>query len=171
MVETATEMCKAVETNPFARKLLAGEKEIPFFWNDELTGEQCKCRVDCLTEIADKTIIVDVKTADSAETEAFTRSAIRYGYDFQAAMYSEGVTVNTGKMPLFVFIVVEKTPPYSINILQADEFLIRRGNDLFREYIGIYHDCRESGNWYGYLGKFNQINNLGLPPFLAKAVE
>ena len=171
MVEQALAMCEALNRNAFVKKLLNGEREKAFFWDDDLTGEPCKCRVDCLTEIAGKTIIVDVKTADSAETEAFTRSAIRYGYDFQAAMYSEGVTANTGKKPLFVFIVVEKTPPYSINILQADEFLIRRGNDLFREYIGIYHDCCESGNWYGYLGKFNQINNLGLPPFLAKAVE
>jgi hypothetical protein len=71
----------------------------------------------------------------------------------------------------FAFIAIEKKPPYAINILQADKLLIRRGYDLFREYLGIYHDCKTTDNWYGYLGKFNQINNLALPAYLAKEVE
>lgn len=171
MVEQAAEMCEALNRNEFVKKLLKGEKEKAFFWTDEMTGEECKCRVDALTEIGENLIIVDVKTADNAETEAFIKAAIKYGYDFQSAMYSDGVKINTGREPLFVFIVIEKKPPYAINILQADKLLIRRGYDLFREYIGIYHDCKQTGNWYGYLGKFNQINNLALPAYLAKEVE
>ena len=171
MVEQATAMCEALNNNEFAKKLLKGEKETPFFWVDEMTGEECKCRTDALTEIGENLIIVDLKSADCAETEAFMKSAIKYGYDFQSAMYSEGVKVNTNRDPLFVFIVVEKNPPYAINILQADKLLIRRGYDLFREYLGIYHECKESGNWWGYLGRYNQINNLALPAYLAKEVE
>ena len=171
MYQQATEMCEALNKNEFVKKLLKGEKEKTFFWDDDLTGEQCKCRTDCLTEIGDNLIVVDLKSTENAETEAFMKSAIKYGYDFQSAMYSKGVEVNTGKKPLFVFIAIEKTAPYAINILQADELFIRRGYDLFREYIGIYHDCKQTNNWYGYLGKFNQINNLALPAYLAKEVE
>lgn len=171
MVEQSTAMCETLNKNEFVKKLLKGEKEKPFFWVDEMTGEECKCRTDVLTEIGENLIIVDLKTADCAETETFMRSAIKYGYDFQSAMYSEGIKINTGKEPLFVFIVIEKKPPYAINILQADKLLIRRGYDLFRELIGIYHDCKQTDNWYGYLGKFNQINNLALPAWLAKEVE
>ena len=171
MVEQATAMREALNKNEFVKKLLKGEKEKPFFWVDEMTGEECKCRTDALTEIGENLIIVDIKSADCAETEAFMKSAIKYGYDFQSAMYSEGVKANTNREPLFVFIVVEKKPPYAINILQADKLLIRRGYDLFREYLGIYHDCKLTDNWYGYLGKFNQINNLALPAYLAKEVE
>ena len=171
MVEQAAAMCDALNRNEFVKKLFNGARETPFFWTDDMTGEECKCRTDVLTEVGDNLIIVDLKTADSAETEAFIRAAIKYGYDFQAAMYSDGVKSNTGRDPLFVFVVIEKKPPYSINILQADKLLIRRGYDLFREYIGIYHDCKTTGNWYGYLGKYNQINNLPLPAWLAKEVE
>ena len=171
MVEQATDMCEALKRNEFVKKLLKGEKEKPFFWVDEMTGEECKCRTDVLTEVGENLIIVDLKSTDNAETEAFMRSAIKYGYDLQSAMYSEGVKFNTGRDPLFVFIAIEKKPPYAINILQADKLLIRRGYDLFRELIGIYHDCKTTDNWYGYLGKFNQINNLALPAYLAKEVE
>ena len=171
MVEQATAMCEALKQNEFVNKLLKGEKEKACFWVDEMTGEECKCRADCLSEVGDNLIIIDLKSADCAETETFMKSAVKYGYDFQSAMYSEGVKINTGRDPLFVFIVVEKKPPYAINILQADKLLIRRGYDLFREYIGIYADCKKTDNWYGYLGKFNQINNLALPAYLAKEVE
>lgn len=167
----ARQMCDALEANDFARKLLNGEREKPFIWTDDLTGEECKCRTDCLTEIGEDLVIVDVKSADSAETEAFPRAAIKYGYDFQSAMYCEGVKVQTGREPLFVFIVIEKKPPYAINILQADKLFIRRGYDVFRELLGVYHDCKQTGNWYGYLGRSNQINNLALPAWLAKEVE
>ena len=171
MYAKANEMCEAVKREPLAVKLLNGAAEVPFFWTDEMTGEACKCRVDVLNTEYSQPIIVDVKSTSDASTEAFIRSAINYGYDFQAAMYSDGVEKNIGKKLLFVFIAVEKEPPYAVNILQADELMLRRGYDLFREYIGIYHDCKVSGNWYGYLGRLNQINNLALPSYLAKEVQ
>ncbi len=171
MAELATEMCKALYSNEAARKLLDGEKEKPFFWIDELTGEECKCRTDVLTQIGDLNIIIDLKSAESAATENFIKDAVKYGYDFQSAHYKTGVEKNTGKNYIFVFIVVEKKPPYAVNILQADDLFVRRGYDIFRELIGIYHDCKQTGNWYGYLGKFNQINSLALPAWLAKEVE
>ena len=171
MFSRAKEMCDAVKREHLAVKLLKGKAELPFFWTDEMTGEDCKCRVDVLNTEYRQPIVVDVKSTADASTESFIRSAINYGYDFQAAMYSEGVEKNIGKKPLFVFIAVEKDPPFSVNILQADELMLRRGYDLFREYIGIYHDCKTSGNWYGYLGKLNQINNLALPAYLAKEVQ
>lgn len=171
MYAKAKEMCEAVKREPFAVKLLNGTAEVPFFWTDEMTGEECKCRVDCLNTAYSQPIIIDVKTTADASTDAFIRSAINYGYDFQSAMYSDGVEKNIGKKPLFVFIAVEKEPPYAVNILQADELMLRRGYDLFREYIGIYHDCKVNDNWYGYLGRLNQINNLALPSYLAKEVQ
>ncbi len=167
----ALAMCETLAADPFAAKLLDGQREVPYFWVDDLTGEECKCRVDCLNTNFSQPIIVDLKSTSDASTEGFTRSAVNYGYDFQAAMYAEGVERNILQKPLFVFIAVEKDPPYAVNILQADELLMRRGRNLFREYIEIYHDCKVTGNWYGYLGKSNQINNLALPAWLARDME
>ena len=171
MYEQARAMRDSIAAQPLAMKLLDGQRETPFFWIDDQTGEECKCRTDCLNTNYSRPIIVDVKSTTDASKESFTRDAVKYGYDFQAAMYSEGVSKHIGQMPLFVFIVVEKTPPYAVNILQADELFLRRGANLFRDYIGTYHDCKQTGNWYGYLGKKNQINSLALPAWLAREVE
>lgn len=167
----AIEMRDSLYKAPFVSRLLSGEREKEFFWTDDLTGEECKCRADCVSDIGNINIIADLKSASSADMEHFTKDSINYGYDFQAGMYTEGVEKCTGKSYSFVFIVVEKEPPYAVNVLQADELFVKRGKDIFRELIGIYHDCKSSGDWYGYLGKYKVINSLSLPAWLAKEIE
>ena len=78
-------------------------------------------------------------------------------------MYCEAVEITTGKAPRFVFIVQEKEAPYAVNIVEADELFIQRGKDKFRELLGIYHECRQTGNWYGYMGPEPVIAELSLP--------
>lgn len=164
----ATEMMRAVDNCTLCTKLLNGIKETPLFWVDKLTGEECKCRPDCITKIGEQNVIIDLKTCANANTEEFMREAIKYGYHVQAAMYSEGAKHNGYENPEFVFIAVEKTPPYAINIIQASEAFRKYGYDEYRNLLGIYHECKESGNWYGYLGKENEINFVGLPAWIAK---
>lgn len=171
MMAQASDMLQSVVNEPLALKLLDGAHETPYFWRDADSGDTwCKCRTDCLCTKYSQPIIVDVKSTADASTDAFMRDAVKYGYDLQAAMYSEGVEACTGEAPMFVFIAVEKTPPYAVNILQADELFMRRGQTLLRETLTEYRYCRESGNWYGYLGRNRQINNLSLPAWLAKDI-
>lgn len=169
--EKALGMRNALMENDLIVKLLSGKHEVPLFWTDELTGEQCKVRLDCFTPLSDKVLIVDYKTTGDANTDPFIRSAINYGYDFQAAMYTEAVKRCMEKEAVFIFIAQEKEPPYAVNVLAADQLLVQRGYDTFRELLGIYHECKVSGNWYGYLGPQNQINVLGLPAYLAKEIQ
>lgn len=166
--ETAVQMTTKALSEPFVAKLLNGQREVPFFWTDEMTGEDCKCRVDCLTEIGNNLIIVDYKTCTNASNDGFMRDAIKYGYAFQAAMYSDGVEKNTGRKPLFVFIAQEKVEPYSVNVLQAGEAFVQYGYDVYRELLGVYHYCRTTNNWYGLMGRDGIINNLSLPAWLAR---
>ncbi|MBO7436046.1 PD-(D/E)XK nuclease-like domain-containing protein [bacterium] len=160
----AADMIRTAKEAPFVAALLSGaEREKPLFWTDAMTGEVCKVRLDALTEIGGVPVIVDYKTAQDASLDGFTRHAIKYGYDFQAGMYCEAVEITTGKAPRFVFIVQEKEAPYAVNIVEADELFIQRGKDKFRELLGIYHECRQTGNWYGYMGPEPVIAELSLP--------
>lgn len=167
--DKAVAMRDALLSNDMAEKLLSGGHEIPIFWTDELTGEVCKVRLDALVLLDNSVLIVDYKTTGDASTEAFIRSAISYGYDFQSAMYSEAVKQKYNcQDPTFIFIAQEKDPPFSVNILACDKLFVERGFDTFRELLGIYHDCKQSGNWYGYTGAANTINVMALPAYLAK---
>lgn len=169
MYEQAVEMVLKLRSTPFVGKLLVGEHEMPIKWTDEMTGELCKIRLDCLTEINGELLIVDYKTAADASYEGFKNHAPRYGYHFQAGMYCEGVEVVTGKKPRFVFVVQEKDPPYAVNVFDADEMeFIQKGKDKMRELLGIYHECKITNNWYGYMGVDPVIAELSLPAWAAK---
>ena len=151
-VNTIGKMAVALSHNKLALTLLEGAHEKAFYWADDLTGERCKCRVDCLTTYDGKPYIVDYKTTDSCEDGHFERSARKYGYQFQAGMYCEGVFQNTLEEHGFAFVAQEKTPPYATRVYICSPEWIKQGYDKFRELIGIYHNCKVTGNWYGYEG-------------------
>ena len=161
--EKAVAMTEKTLNTDFVRRLLGGEHEKPIFWTDAVTGEVCKIRLDCLTEIGGVPLIVDYKTAQDASLDGFTRHALKYGYDFQAGMYCEGVEQATGKTPRFVFVVQEKDAPYAVNVIEADAAFIQRGKDKMRELLGIYHECKVTGKWYGYMGADTIISTMMLP--------
>lgn len=168
---TIMAMVDSVNSNKYCRVLLSGEKETSYYWDDELTGLRCKCRPDCRTDLKSASVIVDIKTTEDASTEGFLRSVIKYGYDLQVAQYKTGVEEIERKPHKFVFIAVEKNPPYVANILEADDLLYAKGYDDYRAYLGMVKECQTTGNWYGYTGSAGTPNMLGLPKWLAKEYE
>lgn len=154
------EMDKAIDAVPLARELLSGEHEKSFFWMDEITGEACKCRPDCMTEYNGMKYVTDYKTTDSCADGAFERSCRKYGYKLQAGMYTEGLFQNTFEQYGFAFVAQEKTAPYAVRVYICTPEYINQGYDQFRELIGIYHECKLTGNWYGYEGPFNAVTEL-----------
>lgn len=170
---TIFEMQKVLYSTPFARKLLFGEHEKSYFWTDEKSGVKCKCRPDSWGKIGDRNIIIDLKTTQNAETEAFMRDAIKRGYDIQAAHYCDGMKANIGGDFTFVFVAQEKQPPYLVNILQADEYFMKSGNDVRDNLLLDYKECVERNEWKGLMGFSNEasINSLGVPKWLQKAYE
>ena len=169
--DTAAAMAEAVRTNKLAAYLSKGEVERSYYTVDKMTGIEYKVRPDCFKIINGRGLIVDFKSTADASTDAFRRDAIKYGYDLQSAMYTAAVQEEHGIPCDFVFVAVEKEPPYMVNIMQCDPLWITRGTDLFREYIGRYKECTETGNWYGLNGALDIINNLALPSYLAKEIE
>lgn len=169
----ATDMVRVLNQTPFVKALLDdAAREATYTWTDEMTGEACKIRCDAIKLMRDGTpLIIDYKTTADASTDGFTRKALSLGYDLQAGMYADGVEQNYGGKARFVFIAQEKVEPYAVNILEVDDEFMQRGRDLFRELIGIYHECKTTDNWWGYLGKENIIGKLNLPQWAAKSDE
>lgn len=164
-------ICEAVRSNRYMMRLLDGPHETPYFWTDDITGEQCKCRLDAETDIGGQHYIVDFKTCADASTDQFMRDALRMGYHVQAAMYTEGKRLATGVESVFVFVAVEKEHPYCINILQCDDAFMLHGMDEYRYLLGLYHKCCVENRYPDYTGFDGEINSLELPAWLRKAVE
>lgn len=164
-------MRDSVLANPYAVKLLKGNVEQSMYFVDEFTGVRCKVRPDVWRKVKDRIVITDLKSTKSAKPKDFARDLVKYNYDLQAFMYREGVSkvmdVPREKID-FVFIAVEKKPPYLVNVMQVDGAVFEKGEADFREYIGTYKSCLETGNFYGLNGEHNVINTLTLPDYLMK---
>ena len=172
--DQADAMVNRVMSHPIAQKLLGGRAELPLFWTDEDTTELCKVRLDMLKQTDDgEVFVVDYKTAASAETNRFNSKLFEFGYHLQAYMYTEAVRrcYELKERPRFIFIVQEKKPPYAVNCIEATEDVITAGMDVFRELIGILHQCKETGYWYGYNGAFDDINEAYLPGYMTMGDE
>ena len=169
--DTICGMRDSIMSNPYARKLINGNIEQSMYFTDDLTKVECKCRPDVWRKVADRVVITDLKSAKSVMPNDFMRDCVKYHYDLQTAMYRDGASKVLG-VPKdnidFVFIAVEKKPPYLLNIMQADTYVIQKGEADFREYIGTYKECLEDGVFYGLNGKNGIINTLSLPDYLIK---
>jgi hypothetical protein len=144
--DSIREMTDAVMNNPEAAALLKGEHEVPIEWTDLRTGERCKCRPD----VIGTDLIVDYKTTSSCEDGVFERSALKYGYQLQAAMYREGLLQTRFKEYGFAFIAQEKKAPYAVRIYRCDPGWIDDGAVIYRELIDLYHECKVNNTWNGY---------------------
>lgn len=158
-----TEMAKAIDEHPLARKFLEGKHEQSFFWVDDLTGEKVKCRPDSMTEefkVDGKKLIVDYKTTDSLEDGHFERSCKKYGYKLQSGMYREGIFQNTFEDYGFAFVCQEKKAPYAVRVYVCTEGYINEGYDQYCALMGLYHKCKTEGRFPSYEGFDNEFDYL-----------
>ena len=162
----AKQMAAAINAHPFASRLMqtpgrATEQSV--FWLDGLSGEPCKCRID-LTFPEQRTL-VDLKSTSDASEEAFLRSVIKYGYARQSAMYLDGRNaVSADPFDTFIFIAVEKTAPFRVEVYRMDDGLIDYGREEYRRLLAEYSACREADTFHNYRNE--GITTLYRPAYL-----
>lgn len=135
--------------HPIASKLLKvkGEHEVSLFWNDDKTNVLLKARPDKIVD----DIIIDLKTTISANPDVFFKKAYDYGYHKQAYHYLQGFEKCYGKKASgFVFIAIEKEPPYAVCVYKASDNFIKIGEIEVRRDIEMFAECEKTGIWKGY---------------------
>lgn len=162
--KAAQAMAESVKNHPIAARLLqGGQAELSYFWEEN--GVQCKCRPDYLR--ADIKCVIDLKTTQNASPESFVKASYDYRYHVQAAWYLRGLKACNVNAENFIFIAVEKDPPYTVCVYAADELMIKLGNSEAGENLSTLCECMRSGNWYGY-EETPIIHSLSLPDWVTR---
>ena len=157
-------MAEAVWSHPAAAALLnwKGKAETTHMWVDQATGQACKCRPDWLTD--DHRLIVDLKTTEDASPAGFRKSIAAFRYHVQAAHYLAGVEAATGTRPdQFLFICVEKKPPYAVAVYAASPVMVTIGAETAARDLDVLVSCKQANAWPGYS---DQIEPISLPPWM-----
>ena len=137
---------QSILANKTARKLLAdGIAESSVYFTEPETGIDCRVRPDWYSA---KDFIVDLKTTQSAAPRAFGYSAAKYRYHVQAAMYMDAMYHSFGVYPAgFVFIAVEKEPPYVTACYLATPSMLDAGGNAYLADLRKLKECQQSGEW------------------------
>jgi len=134
----------------------------------EIDGVRVKCRPDGWQ--MDKGILFDLKSCDDASPDGFARTCAKYRYHVQDAFYRNVVGSLTGEDAdklSFIFVAVEKKPPYAVALYSLDELAKLQGWVEAREDLRTYREAAETDTWRAYSPK---IETLSLPRW-AVAVE
>jgi len=148
--DAARNVRDAVYANRMAANLLCGGKaERSVYWNEVVDGAEvlCKCRPDYLREDG---ICVDLKTTEDTRSDHFIRSVVNYRYHVQAAWYERGIGEVLPAARDFVFLAVEKEPPYGTGIFTLPDDFIDVGNYAAMADLRTFARCKAADHWPCY---------------------
>lgn len=163
-----SKMSAAVGSHKLAGRLIndAREIEVSCQWKDERTGTLCRCRPDAISG----NFIIDLKTTYDASRHAFASTLYKYRYHVQAAYYLDGCR-EAGLVEQdaqFLFIAVERKPPYGVAIYALTSEDLDRGRFQYERDLGRYAHCVKTGHWFGYT---ESIDYCHLPFYARKEID
>lgn len=140
--------------------------EVSLYWDAD--GVDCKCRLDRLVLTKTEAIVLDLKTTDSIDEKDFLKKVIGgMNYLFQSAWYVEGVEAVYHVPASFVFIGVERTPPYATAIFTISSDMIAEGMRQTSFARKRLSECIRTKDW----GKpIVEQHVLELPPWYQSPV-
>lgn len=155
-LELCRRMADSVFAHPSAAKLVeqATLIEGSAFWADPKTGIECKARPDMVLPAMG--VVVDLKSTVCASFDDFFKQARRLGYHRQAAHYLAGCNAVGVGVDTFVFIAVEKEPPYAVAVYEAQG--LDEGAADIAYALRTIKECRESGRWPCYSNKIEVMD-------------
>lgn len=142
-------MVESAKAHPDLQNI-QGRNELSVFVDHD--GVMLKARLDILP--AKLPVIIDLKSARSAQPEKFVRSAIDNSYHLKGAFYCDVARwAGLGTFNSFWFAAVEKEAPYVTAVVKFNDepaSLLRYGRRLYRNALHQLKNARETGNWKGY---------------------
>ncbi len=154
--DSISAITEAISHQVVHRFIRQGEAEVCLVWQDKKTGLLCKGRLDYVHR--DKAIIIDLKTTADASPDSFQRAIWAYRYHRRAAFYVDGWKALTGDDTAFVWMPIEKNPPYAIGAYEAHENTIWAGRLDYRKALERYAECVKANTWPAYGAKVEMIN-------------
>ena len=137
-----------------------GQSELSYFW-DDLGLVKGKCRPDWISN--DGNIVVDIKTTTDASPRGFQKSIANWGYHIQLGWYIRGLQKLGLPAKEFIFIAIEKTPPFSVGVYRANQDMITYANDEINNLVYEIDESLKSDDFPDYTP---EIMDLGLPNWM-----
>jgi len=144
---------------------MGGQTELSYFW-DDLGLVKGKCRPDWIDKHGE--IVIDVKTTIDASPKGFQKSISNWGYHLQLGWYLRGLQKLGLDSYDFIFIAIEKTPPFSVGVYRADQEMINYAMNKLDEIVPEIDKALAAQEFPDYTP---EITSIGLPPWMTNKKE
>lgn len=173
----AQEIAFAIQSNGDALNALSlGVPELTLVHQDDATGVWLRARPDWLPYSvingADVMAVSDLKfmAQTHCRPHGFSKAIHDFGYHQSCAFYEDAIEKVYGRRPThWLFLVVEKDPPYTVSVYELPREDIERGRHQNRIAINRFAECLSSGIWPDYTSE--EILSVGLPGWARKAID
>lgn len=158
-------MYDGVMANERAKAIIEAEGPVEsnWKWTCSLTGMKRRARLD---KFAERLLVIgDLKTTTDISPRQFLNSVVTFRYFVQQVYYQDAIHAETGELPQFVFIAVEKKPPFRCRCYDLDDVFVQRGEQIKNEALVALDKCRVSGCWTA--PESSLIVTLGAPYWLS----
>lgn len=164
-------MADALSSHTLAMRLLSdGRPEVSAYCEDKATGVTRRGRFDWLGA----NVLTDYKTAASSDPRdlAGKYGAVKkWGYDQQAAWYTDLARDLGHPAAAFAFIFQMKEPPYLVTVAYVDDADLWDARARNAHALERFRDCTESGVWPGYLPDDTAaLIDLSMPTYTEEAI-
>lgn len=147
--EMVSDMADSAHSHPWLKSTLEEGNYIiegtGFF---DCEGVRCKVRPDMFDP--ETGIIIDLKSTQDASERGFRSSVKKFGYGFQVAWYQEGLKQMGHKVSDFVFLAVEKKPPYLCACYRINQAEIDYQKKEMKRACRLWSQCLEAETFPGY---------------------
>lgn len=146
-MDTIEDMAFSLQMRPEVTDLIdrCNRFEISSWWTCDITGVECKAKADGLGD----DLVLDLKTAISANPWAFRSQSRSLGYHFSVAHYLDSPDF---KGRDYKFLVIEKAPPYAVAVYDLHPELIFGAKTELIKIKRAFKQYHESKIYPGYSG-------------------
>lgn len=150
----AKEMANSVLSSKFGTLIQNGKAEQSYFGN--LNGVDVRCRPDYYRE--DIGLVIDLKTTIDASSDGFSKSCGNFNYHIQDSFYTDAMKSAGLKVNDFIFIAVEKKPPYMVGAYRLGEPEKDLGREHYEKLLNTYKSCVEKDDFGS--NEYSDINTI-----------
>lgn len=171
-VENIHGMITSLMSSPKVRRIVESSvKQESAFSIDPATGLLRKVRPDArLVDNSSRLVITDLKSIfrGGTTTAAWRNHCARMAYHIQDAYYSKVYKDLTGEMPFFIFVAVERKPPYAFRLFQINSEGKEVGRKRCEYAMDTFRKCMDTGIWPSFN---DEIETISLPKWEIAAPE
>lgn len=148
-------MLESIHSHARAAELLldaGGNPELSAFAYYEGAEMNLRGRFDMFRSDGNRAQIIDLKTCQDASPRGFEKSVRQWGYHRQAAMYSMLAKLCGFEHVDFIFVAVDKKPPFATGVYTLSASDEERGWDEVFRSLQALRQCMDEDKWPSYAG-------------------